>query len=232
MAREREEGPAAAVRVYTVCDESRYLIVRNVPALGCGHDLQHLFASYGDVQECTPMDEEDCEPYTDVYWIKFALISNARFAKKKLDEFAFLGNRLKVSYAPHFETLADTKAKLECRRQEVLARLRPGKNKVTTVHNLDSISEPLDVASPLQVRRISEPASSRQKGSVESGVTYSEQNPPVTMVCSNQNYFPSPSMNNTVQLVREKLDKIQSSSSNIQVAPASKKARLDNRRRI
>ncbi|KAK9154393.1 hypothetical protein Sjap_001873 [Stephania japonica] len=232
MGRERdgEEGPA--VRVYTVCDESRYLIVRNVPALGCGHDLQHLFASYGDVEECKPMDEEDCEPYTDVYWIKFALISNARFAKKKLDEFVFLGNRLKVSYAPHFETLADTKEKLECRRKEVLARLRSGKNKVTTAHNPDSLSEPLDVASPLQVRHVSEAASSRQKGSVESGLTYSEKNPPVTMVCSNQNYFSSPSMNNTVQLVREKLDKIQSSSNNIQVAPASKKARVDNRRRI
>jgi hypothetical protein len=64
------------VRVYTVCDESRslsvfflffscfpkieltkmcflnrYLIVRNVPALGCGDDLFKLFASYGDVEE-------------------------------------------------------------------------------------------------------------------------------------------------------------------------------------
>lgn len=40
-----------AVRVYTVCDESRYLIVRNVPALGCGNDLLKLFAKYGDVEE-------------------------------------------------------------------------------------------------------------------------------------------------------------------------------------
>ncbi|KAJ6914758.1 hypothetical protein NC651_016898 [Populus alba x Populus x berolinensis] len=70
--------PPTVVRVYTICDESRYLIVRNIPALGCGDDLFKLFASYGDVEECKPMDADDCEQFTDVYWIKFRLISNAR----------------------------------------------------------------------------------------------------------------------------------------------------------
>lgn len=46
-----------------------------------------------------------------------------RFAKRKLDEYVFLGNRLQVSYAPHFESLADTKEKLEVRRKEVLSRI-------------------------------------------------------------------------------------------------------------
>lgn len=46
-----------------------------------------------------------------------------RFAKRKLDDFVFLGNQLQVSYAPHFESLSDTKDKLEGRRREVLARL-------------------------------------------------------------------------------------------------------------
>jgi hypothetical protein len=41
----------AAMRVYTVCDESKYLIVRNVPSLGCGDDLANLFATYGPVDE-------------------------------------------------------------------------------------------------------------------------------------------------------------------------------------
>ncbi|KAK9999854.1 hypothetical protein SO802_019457 [Lithocarpus litseifolius] len=75
MAPYKDEPPA--VRVYTVCDESRYLIVKNVPALGCGDDLFKLFSSYGDVEECKPMDAEDCEPFTDVFWIKFRLVSNA-----------------------------------------------------------------------------------------------------------------------------------------------------------
>ncbi|KAK3017110.1 hypothetical protein RJ639_006960 [Escallonia herrerae] len=102
---------------------SLYLIVRNVPALGCGDELSNLFASYGEVEECKPMDAEDCEPYTDVYWIKFRQVNNARFAKRKLDEYIFLGNKLQVSYGSQFESLSDTKEKLEGRRRDVLARL-------------------------------------------------------------------------------------------------------------
>ncbi|MBA0624964.1 hypothetical protein Godav_010225, partial [Gossypium davidsonii] len=139
MPRYKEDPPA--VRVYTVCDESRYLIVRNVPALGCGDDLLKLFANYGDVEECKPMDAEDCEQFTDVYWIKFRLISNARFAKRKLDEFVFLGNHLLVSYAPQFESLDDTKDKLEGRRKEILARLNSQRSKGHPVHRVLSSNE-------------------------------------------------------------------------------------------
>ncbi|KAJ0678469.1 putative RNA-binding protein [Helianthus annuus] len=70
-----------------------------------------------------PLDDEDCEPYTDVYWIKFHQVHNARFAKRKLDESVFIGNRIQVSYAPQYESLDDTKEKLEGRRKEVVARL-------------------------------------------------------------------------------------------------------------
>ncbi|KAJ6811254.1 uncharacterized protein M6B38_154550 [Iris pallida] len=70
------------------------------------------------------MDAEDCEPFTDVYWIKFSQASNARFAKRKLDESVFLGNRLQISYAPQFESLSDLKEKLEERRNGVLGRIK------------------------------------------------------------------------------------------------------------
>lgn len=72
MPRDRDEP--AAVRVYTVCDESKYLVVRNVPALGCGDELGSTFSAYGPLEECKPMDAEDCEEYTDVYFIKFAQV--------------------------------------------------------------------------------------------------------------------------------------------------------------
>ncbi|KAL0730041.1 hypothetical protein Bca4012_026134 [Brassica carinata] len=51
------------------------------------------------------------------------------FAKRKLDESVFLGNRLQISYAPEFESLSDTKDKLETRRKEVLSRSNPQKAK-------------------------------------------------------------------------------------------------------
>lgn len=53
----------------------------------------------------------------------FESFYGCRFAKRKLDEFVFLGNRLQVSYAPQYESLSDTKEKLEGRRKEVQARL-------------------------------------------------------------------------------------------------------------
>ncbi|TXG56273.1 hypothetical protein EZV62_017586 [Acer yangbiense] len=227
MPRNNNEPPA--VRVYTICDESRYLIVRNVPAIGCGDDLLKLFASYGDIEECKPMDAEDCEQFTDVYWIKFRLVSNARFAKRKLDEFVFFGNRLDVSYAPQFESLADTKDKLESRRKEVLARLNPGRSKMHTSQTSVVLNEASLVAAPSQSNFISEQITSNQRDSSESqDIAYSQ----ITRVSSNKDYFASHSMNETVRLVRGKLNKIESSAEHLQGGPPSKKTRVDNRRRI
>nr|GMD98804.1 RNA-binding protein 48-like [Ipomoea batatas] len=112
---------------------ARFLIVRNVPSLGCGDDLAKLFTTYGEVEECKPMDAEDCEPFTDVYWIKFQRVDNARFAKRKLDEFVFLGNRLQVSYAPQYESQSDTKEKLEGRRREVQTRVNSQRSKSSAI---------------------------------------------------------------------------------------------------
>lgn len=230
MRRNKDEPPA--IRVYTVCDESRYLIVKNVPALGCGDDLLKLFQSYGEIQDCKPMDEEDCEPFTDVYWIKFSQVSNARFAKRKLDEFVFLGNKLQVSYAPHFESLSDTKEKLECRRREVLSRLNSGKSKGYTTRSQNPPFDSLKFQPLSQASSISKQISSKREH-VGAEQAYGKEDPPLTRVSSNKDYFPSPSMNKTVSLVREKLDKIQSSSNNnLEDGLAWKKARVDNRRRI
>ncbi|KAF6157406.1 hypothetical protein GIB67_004344 [Kingdonia uniflora] len=228
MPRNGEEAPA--VRVYTVCDESRYLIVKNVPALGCGDELGKLFRSYGEIEECKPMDEEECEAYTDVYWIKFVQVSNARFAKRKLDEFIFLGNRLQVSYAPQFECLSDTKDKLECRRKEILARLNSGRPKA---QNSDAMFEALVAPAPSQTNCIAPQMTSKQREYVGSETYYHTNNTSiVTKVSSTKEYFSSPSMNKTVHLVREKLDKIQSSGKQLESGPALKKTRVDNRRRI
>ncbi|KAL2559799.1 RNA-binding (RRM/RBD/RNP motif) family protein [Forsythia ovata] len=97
------------------------------------------------------MDAEDCEPYTDVYWIKYYQVDNARFAKKKLDEFVFLGNRIQVSYAPQNETLSDTKEKLEGRRKEVVARLNPRRSQGSSVSRARAVSEPSSVSNASRI---------------------------------------------------------------------------------
>ncbi|KAL5989909.1 hypothetical protein ACLOJK_010804 [Asimina triloba] len=234
MPRSKDESPA--VRVYTVCDESRYLIVRNVPALGCGDELLKLFGSYGELEDCKPMDAEDCEPYTDVYWIKYLQVSNARFAKRKLDEVVFFGNHLQVSYAPHFESPFDTKEKLEGRRKEVLGHLKTGqfggpKPQISNSDTKDAFPKPL-VASSQEAFLPRSVHSLKDKPYEESGKTGQREDPVFGRVTSNKEYFSSPSMNDTVRLVRGKLDKIQSSSERVDGGPALKKARVDDRRRI
>ncbi|XP_031107844.1 RNA-binding protein 48-like [Ipomoea triloba] len=222
MPRYRDETPA--VCVYTVCDESKFLIVRNVPALGCGDDLAKLFTTYGEVEECKPMDAEDCEPFTDVYWIKFQRIDNARFAKRKLDEFVFLGNRLQVSYAPQYESLSDTKEKLEGRRREVLTRVNSQRSKSSAIHGPDAVSKSI-------ITSTSKPLEINKSPSMKPQETANNRDSSMNVISSNKEYFSSESMNQTVQLVREKLNKIQSSAEHSE-AGASKKVRVDNRRRI
>ncbi|KAM0864233.1 hypothetical protein ACQ4PT_044040 [Festuca glaucescens] len=224
MPRDRDEP--AAVRVYTVCDESKYLVVRNVPALGCGDELGTLFSTYGPLEECKPMDAEDCEEYTDVFFIKFSQVSNARFAKRKLDESAFLGNRLQVSYAPQFESVEDTKEKLEVRRKEVLGRIRSPAG---------SRPEGLSQYSPGQGSSSGNShhqMTSNKRDYMKTIHASHTEDARFSHVSSNKEYFPSESMNATVNLVRQKLDKIQSGSDTSDAAATSKKPRVDNRRRI
>ncbi|XP_024991079.1 RNA-binding protein 48 isoform X2 [Cynara cardunculus var. scolymus] len=149
-----------------------------------------------------------------------------RFAKRKLDESVFIGNRLQVSYAPQYESLSDTKEKLEGRRLEVLARLNPGRSKSSTVPSAVSSSHSILLTTPSQTNFISQPSNIQQSDPLEPQPQHF-----TSTVSSNQDYFPSESMNQTVRLVREKLNKIESDAETLK-AGSSKRARTDNRRRI
>ncbi|KAL3741816.1 hypothetical protein ACJRO7_017309 [Eucalyptus globulus] len=223
----KDEPPT--ICVYTVCDESRYLIVRNVPGLGCGDELLNLFATYGDVEECKPMDEEDCEPYTDVYWIKFHLDCNAT---------------LQVSYASHFESLSDTREKLEARRKEVLTRLNSERFKGTATSSSVSQVRSSANASSSQNSAVGQQIFNQAVSCINSSQPYflcgasasplilHADSSPYTRVSLELDYFQSHSMNQTVRLVRDKLNKIESSGEHSRSGPAAKKAHIDNRRRI
>ncbi|KAM1041223.1 hypothetical protein EV1_030152 [Malus domestica] len=82
---------------------------------------------------------------------------------------------------------------------------------------------------PLAVGVYSVCDESRDSG--ESQLASHVTNPPLSRISSDQ-YFPSQSMNQTVKMVREKLSKVQSSSEHLQDERASKKTRVDSRRRI
>ncbi|NXI98504.1 RBM48 protein, partial [Psophia crepitans] len=118
-AKYREGRRPRAVKVYTINLESRYLLVRGVPALGVMKDLVEQFALYGAIEEYHALDEYPAEQFTEVYLIKFQKLQCARVAKKKMDERSFFGSLLHVCYVPEFETVQETREKLQDRRKYI-----------------------------------------------------------------------------------------------------------------
>lgn len=120
----REARWERAVKVYTINLESKYILVQGVPAVGASKELVELFALYGAIDEYRFLDDYPTEPFTEVYWIKFQRINSARVAKKKLDNRSFFGGILHVCYAPEFETVDDTREKLQERRKAIAKKTR------------------------------------------------------------------------------------------------------------
>ncbi|KAM9165381.1 RNA-binding protein 48 [Pangshura tecta] len=118
-AKYREGRRPRAVKVYTVNLESRYLLIQGVPALGVMKELVEQFALYGAIEEYSALDEYPAEQFTEVYLIKFQKLQSARLAKRKMDERSFFGSLLHVCYAPEFETVQETREKLQDRRKYI-----------------------------------------------------------------------------------------------------------------
>ncbi|KAM4689812.1 RNA-binding protein 48 isoform 2-T2 [Discoglossus pictus] len=116
-AKYREGRSPRAVKVYTVNLESRYLLVQGVPAIGVMKELVEHFALYGAIEEYNALDEYPAEQFAEVYLIKFQRLQSARVAKRKLDERSFFGGLLHICYAPEFESVQETREKLQNRRK-------------------------------------------------------------------------------------------------------------------
>eukprot|EP00064_Thunnus_orientalis_P016798 superscaffoldBa00003410_g16869 len=116
----REGRKAKSVKVYTINLESRYLMVQGVPAIGVMTELIQLCALYGAVEEYRPLDEYPAEAFTEVYLVKFQKLTSARAAKRNMDEMSFFGGVLHVCYVPEYETVEDTRLKLQDRRRYII----------------------------------------------------------------------------------------------------------------
>ncbi|XP_034560408.1 RNA-binding protein 48 [Notolabrus celidotus] len=134
----REGRKAKAVKVYTINLESRYLMVQGVPAIGVMTELIQLCALYGAVEEYRPLDEYPAEEFTEVYLVKFQKLTSARAAKRHMDEKSFYGGVLHVCYVPEYETVDDTRLKLQDRRRYVIRTVR---NKAREKQQKESVQE-------------------------------------------------------------------------------------------
>ncbi|CAF1114091.1 unnamed protein product [Adineta ricciae] len=112
-----------AVKVYTIAQESKYLLVQNIPSIaGAGEQLVPHFSQYGAIEQYWKLDgyerkdPQEGEQFLDTMLIKYVQISRARVAKCRLDDLNFMGSNLHVCYAPECETLDDLKEKIQERK--------------------------------------------------------------------------------------------------------------------
>ncbi|XP_077978846.1 uncharacterized protein LOC144434266 [Glandiceps talaboti] len=120
----REGRRERAVKVYTINKESRYLLIQGVPAIKLEGDLLKMCSQYGSIEEHRILKDYPAEEFTEVYLVKYHQFQSARFAKRKLDDKPFFGGVLHVCYAPEYESVQETREKLQERKRFVARKLR------------------------------------------------------------------------------------------------------------
>ncbi|XP_041764712.1 RNA-binding protein 48-like [Anopheles merus] len=131
----RRSRQLTAVRVYSVANESRHLLIFGVPQINLLQELRQELVRFGAVESISNItdswqrehegsDELQPEPFTDVFHACFVKLEKARQAKKLLDARNFYGGILHLSYAPERESVEEVRAKLNQRRSEVRFRAK------------------------------------------------------------------------------------------------------------
>lgn len=126
----RKSRKLTAVKVYSVANESRHLLVFGVPQINLARELKDQLRRHGNIQLVQNVTDEikasgsfEVEAFTDVFYVRFEKLDKARRAKKFLDAKNFYGGILHISYAPERETAHDLRQKLFQRKRETDYRL-------------------------------------------------------------------------------------------------------------
>lgn len=111
-------------QVYTINDESIYLLIFGVPKIDLRSELKKLCQRYGEVSSIAATLDYPCPQFTECFKVKYGKLPAARVAKKMLDDKNYYGSVLHVCYAPEFETVEETRNKLTFRRFHTARKLR------------------------------------------------------------------------------------------------------------
>ena len=130
----RQGRKLTSVKVYTVNDESIYLIITGVPAIKLHKELCCLCKKYGEVSILKKLEDYPSQAFSDVFLVKYYNIKEARFAKKVLDGKNFYGGVFHVFYAPELETPHETRFKLFERTRAVKVAIA---RKMAVIHAAD-----------------------------------------------------------------------------------------------
>lgn len=134
--RYRQGRKLTAIKVFTIADESRYILIQKVPKLSgvnVREDLREICEKFGKIEQFELVnypDEEEHrqESFENIYLIKYDRITDAIRAKKHLDDREFLGSILHVCYSPEHETTDDIQKKLSEHKRYVDIKLAQYKN--------------------------------------------------------------------------------------------------------
>lgn len=139
-----------------------HLLVFGVPKINLRAELKNSCQKYGDLVSINVTNDYEVELFTECFHVAYYNIQSARIAKKKLDDSSFYGGILHVCYAPEFETLEETRAKLLQRRKDVFYKIRkdaseqfeepynPNQNNIVTIdpyieENYEDVIEHIEV---------------------------------------------------------------------------------------
>jgi hypothetical protein len=181
------------------------------------------------------LDDYPCEEFTDVYWIKFQSLPQARVAKKKVDDHIFFSSQLRVRYGPEYETIEDTRQKLQDRRNVISIKTNEQKihekneNKSSktclTQLNDTSISIPQSVS---VIYPQADPSAYHYYNNYYNYISAQSQEPPIPGVeyptsfsasMSHKSHTDSSSpLSSTINTIRQRIDK----SSKISSTPIDK----------
>ncbi|XP_075167141.1 RNA-binding protein 48 [Haematobia irritans] len=126
----RQGRELKAVKVYTVANESNYLLVFGVPKINLQNELKQKARKFGNIRNISDVTTEllnkgcEIEPFTQVFLVSFEKITDARKFKKFSDARSFYGGILHISYAPEYETIEELRDKLNKRKTEVEYRMK------------------------------------------------------------------------------------------------------------
>ncbi|CAL7938838.1 unnamed protein product [Xylocopa violacea] len=120
----RQGKRLTSVKVYTINDESKHLMICGVPKLQLGEEVRKLVEPYGNIKKIHVVPDYPTEEFTEVYYVQYERIQSARIAKRFVDGKNFYGGSLHVFYAPELETVSETRAKLLQRRRDVTIRIK------------------------------------------------------------------------------------------------------------
>ena len=118
----RQGHKLKAVKVYTINDESPFLIISRVQAIKLQEDVISLLQKFGKINLFKKLKEYPSESFEETFLVKYSKIENAIKAKIKLDNSVFFGSTLHVFYAPEYESSDDVLQKLNFRSSTVKRR--------------------------------------------------------------------------------------------------------------